>query len=238
MTTIPELARRSGPGPACWSARSGEVEARFLGRDLPADRDRALATSEDRPPPAAWLRQIHSADLVMANAGLCGPGDALWTSRTRLALSVATADCVPVLLAGGGSHVAAIHAGWRGIVAGVIPATLSALGAAGSSASAVGGWIGPSIGPCCYEVGEDVAEAVVRASGGGVASAGPAGRPHLDLQAAVARQLRDAGVALLGHVAECTRCSPRLLWSYRRDGDAAGRNLAFVWRRSIPRPTS
>ena len=90
-----------------------------------------------------------------------------------------TADCVPVLVAGP-EGLAAIHAGWRGIVGGIIPATLARMKGEPAEWTA---WVGPAIGACCYEVGDDVARQVVGASGPEVAIPGPAGKPHLDLPA-------------------------------------------------------
>jgi YfiH family protein len=219
-----------------WSDTAGEVEVRFVGRSLVApdvgDRSRqsTLEAVEPGAPPVAALRQVHSAALVeVAAGGFHGSGDALWTVSPQLALSVITADCVPVLLAAGG-EIAAAHAGWRGIVAGVVPAALSRLGAARSEVTA---WIGPAIGPCCYEVGEEVAAEVRAAAGADVAHPGPRGRPHLDLGAAVAAQLRRGGVNDVRQLGPCTQCSPDLLWSYRREGKRAGRNIAFIWRRQL-----
>jgi YfiH family protein len=138
-----------------------------------------------------------------------------------------TADCVPVLL-GGGSRIAAVHAGWRGIAAGIVGAALTRLGVPGRELIA---WLGPAIGACCYEVGDEVAREVAAASGSAVVADGPRGRPHLDLAAAVAAQLRRGGVEQLRTVDRCTRCDDGRLWSYRREGPEAGRNVAFVWLR-------
>ena len=161
-----------------------------------------------------------------ARPGFCGEGDALYTEEKGLALSVMTADCVPVLMAGPGG-IAAIHAGWRGIVSGIIPATLEKLAGRPSEWTA---WIGPSIGVCCYEVGDDVASQVVAASGPEIAVPGPAGKPHLDLPGAARRQLARAGVADVIVLTRCTRCDAETLWSYRREGKQAGRDVGFIWR--------
>ena len=219
---------RSGGHPV-WRDRHGDVEVRFVGRGEGGERDAILARVEPSPPPVAALRQMHSAHAVAVDVpGFHGEGDALSTTRDDLALSVITADCVPVLVAGD-RHLAAIHAGWRGIVGGVVAAGLAALDPdelAGARA-----WIGPTIGACCYEVGEDVAAQVAAAGGDDVVSPGPRGRPHLDLRRAVAAQLRRAGVGAIAEVGPCTRCETDLLWSYRRDGKLAGRNIAYLWRR-------
>lgn len=91
-------------------------------------------------------------------------------------------------------------------------------------------WIGPAIGDCCYEVGEDVAEQVVAASSAEVLTRRNP-RPHLDLAMASTVQLARGGIRQIHTIRVCTRCSPDLLWSYRRDGAASGRNFTFAWRR-------
>ena len=212
-----------------WAASDGDVEVRFVGRGEDGTREEILARVVPHRPAVAALRQVHSARAVaVAGPGFHGEADGLHTGEAGLALSVITADCVPVVVAGPGG-LAAIHAGWRGIAAGVVAAGLA--GFAPEELAAAQAWIGPAIGPCCYEVGDEVAEAVAGASSPGVVSPGPRGRPHLDLRAAVAHQLAASGVPRVTLVGPCTRCEPELLWSYRRDGKAAGRNVAFVCRR-------
>ncbi|MBV8200488.1 MAG: polyphenol oxidase family protein, partial [Acidobacteria bacterium] len=114
-----------------------------------------------------------------------------------------------------------------GIAAGVVGATVEAMGEA---PAAIQAWIGPAIGPCCYETGPDVAAQVAAASDPAIVTAGPAGRPHLDLQLAVRRQLQAAGLQQIQVLPLCTRCEKEILHSYRRDGKAAGRNHAFIWK--------
>jgi len=214
-----------------WGATQGDVEVRFVGRSGATTREETLASLADRagdaPPRLAWAQQVHGAAVLAARPGLCGQGDALITAERGLALAIATADCVPVLLAAGAT-VAAAHAGWRGLVAGVIGATVDRLG---HDTSGIRAWIGPAIGPCCYEVGEEVAAAIARAGRGeAVLRRDDRPRPHLDLHAAARLELEACGVRQAQALAVCTRCAPAL-WSYRRDGAAAGRNLAFIWRR-------
>jgi YfiH family protein len=209
-----------------WRARQGDVEVRFAGRGPTGEREDVLNRIEAQAPPVAWAKQIHSAIALPAQPGRCGEGDAVYGGAPDLALSVVTADCVPVLLAGPDGRLAAVHAGWRGLMGGVIAETLKAAGG-GPGWTA---WIGPSIGPCCYEVGEEVAEQVAGASGPEVVIANPGSKPHLDLVAAARRQLTDAGVAEIHSVAACTRCDSERLYSYRREGKGAGRNIAFLWR--------
>ena len=216
--------RRADSGHPVWADRLDAVEVRFVGRG-PGDRS-AAAAAAGAPPELAWARQVHSARVLDAAAGLCGEGDALVTRRPGLALAVVTADCVPLLVAGGG-RIAAVHAGWRGIADGIVDRVLARLGTPAERLSA---WLGPAIGACCYEVGDEVASPVIAASEAAVARPGKGSRPHLDLHGAVASQLRRAGVERLRRVPDCTRCSDDLLCSYRRDGAGAGRNLAFIWR--------
>lgn len=212
-----------------WRDRRGPVHVVFAGRGPAHERDEVLRrAAPDAPQDLAAARQIHSATALPARPGACGDGDALWTDRSGLALSVITADCVPVVLAGPGG-IAAVHAGWRGLVHGVISATLREVPGRLSEWTA---WIGPAIGVCCYEVGEDVAAQVVAASAPDVAVPGPSGKPHLDLQAVARRQLEKAGIGKVVSLVRCTRCDEEKLESYRRNGKGAGRNIAFIWKAS------
>lgn len=219
-------------GHPLWAASQGSIEVRFAGRG-PGDRPEAAAAA-GAPGRLAWSRQVHSVRVLAAAPGACGQGDALTTRRAGLALSVVTADCVPVLIGGDGA-VTAVHAGWRGIAGGVVSAALERLGHGAPTAAELTAWLGPAIGACCYEVGSDVARRVARASTEAAIVAVDHGKPHLDLAAAVTAQLDLAGVRTVRRVDACTRCRPDLLWSYRRDGPRAGRNLALVW---LERPAS
>ena len=216
------------PG-ASWSFErsSPAVHVRFLGRGWPAESDRIVGALGSVDFEVARCRQIHSADVLDARAGDCGPGDALVTDRSRLALAVVTADCVPVILAGR-RQLAAVHAGWRGIAGRIVPRTLTRF----REPSEVTAWLGPAIGPCCYEVGDDVATRVTAVSSPSAASRAPTGRPHLDLHRAVTEQLREGGVERIEAVSLCTRCEERKLWSYRREGTGAGRNWTLAWKAS------
>lgn len=198
----------------------------FAGRGLELDRADAPARLERRPLASAWLRQVHSAAVRPGRPGDCGEGDALASAARELALLVATADCVPVLLASA-SGVAAVHAGWRGLAAGVIAAAAAALPGGAEGAVA---WIGPAIGPCCYEVGEEVAVAVAAASDRSCLRPRAGRRPHLDLAGAAAQQLECAGIAELRQLALCTRCERHRLWSYRAEHGGQGRNYAWIFR--------
>jgi YfiH family protein len=162
--------------------------------------------------------QTHSAVVRRARAGEKGaPGDGLWTDEPGVPLLVLTADCVPVALGRQDrTALAVLHVGWRGLLAGIVEAGVRALGG-GNVAAAVG----PAIGPCCYEVGDDVAE---RFDGDL-----RAGRT-LDIWTAVERRLRAAGCASVERLDLCTHCNPDLFFSYRRDGKPYGGQgvLAYV----------
>ena len=253
------LSERGQGGYQVWSDAVGGIEVRFVGRG-PKEAARAtpgevLAALGEGDLGVAWARQIHSAQVLSAVAGLCGEADGLVTTQRGLALTVVTADCVPILVADRSRSQgwAAVHAGWRGLVAGVIARSLERLATAMATAatSAVTSavtpagvdsrarpadmmaWIGPTIGGCCYEVGEEVSSAVVAASGGDTSliHQGASGRPHLDLQRAAALQLTAAGVGEVRRLEVCTRCNPELLYSYRRQGAGGGRNIALIWAR-------
>jgi YfiH family protein len=180
--------------------------------------------------------QVHGA-RVLTVAGdppvLSGAeGDAIVTDRPGVAVGVRTADCLPILLiADGGRAVAAVHAGWRGTVAGVAPAAVHTLAARyGVAPESLTALLGPAIRPCCYEVGEEVTNAVRGRFpdwADQVLSPGPKGREHLDLAGLNRLQLLDAGVADVRDTGHCTCCEPAFD-SHRRDGAAAGRMVSWV----------
>ena len=163
------------------------------------------------------MHQVHGGTVaVVTDPRDVGDADAMVTTRSRLPLVVATADCVPVVLEG--DHTVAVaHAGWRGVAAGVVPATTGRMAAAGDPA--VRAVIGPHIGPCCYEVGEEVVDAV------GHRSVTTHGSTSVDLRSAVADQLD--GVAI-EHIEICT-CHDERYASYRRNGTAL-RQVTVAWR--------
>lgn len=168
--------------------------------------------------------------MVEADPDRRQDADALWSADPEHALLVLTADCVPVLLASR-TRLAAVHAGWRGLAAGIVSRVAEKLSRDSDSVTA---WIGPAIGACCYEVDHDVAAAVARTASGRVvlpAAGRPAPRPRLDLAAAAREQLLCAGVTDVRVLRRCTRCADGEGWySYRRDGRGGGHNLALIWR--------
>ena len=176
------------------------------------------------------LRQVHGVALHEAPWQGRPEGDVALARTPGWLLGIETADCLPVLLVDPRRRaVAAAHAGWRGTAAGVTRRAVEALLDTGSSSADLIAALGPSIGPCCYEVGEELRDAFGPA-GAAFFRPGARGRSHLDLRAANERQLREAGLRAerVHHVADCTRCRPELYHSYRRDGPDAGRMLSYV----------
>jgi YfiH family protein len=171
----------------------------------------------------ARISQVHGADVVWARSpGAAGQADAVITDVPGLLIAVRTADCVPILVAGEGV-VAAIHAGWRGLAAGVIPTAIAELQGRGPLTAVVG----PSICMDCYEVGEEVVEGIARWVSPTHFVDRSREKPHVDGGAAAVAQLQAAGVAHVEQLKLCTRCDARL-WSHREEGSAAGRQAAVV----------
>lgn len=209
------------PGSDC--ARRALCEAAGLGARLPHE-----------------ARQVHGAVVIRVECGAAPavvPGaDGLVASRAArptAGLAVRSADCVPLLLAEvGGAALAAVHAGWRGAAAGIVGAAVRTLVDLGARPEALVVALGPSIGGCCYTVGEDVVVAVARASGTGPQRLGreEGGGFRLDLGAALALQLEAAGVApaAIYRSRACTACHRGLFFSHRRDGGRSGRQLSCI----------
>ncbi len=188
--------------------------------------DRVLAgVGEDLP--IVVPRQVHGNDVADAVPGDAPRADAVVAGRPGLLVGVVTADCVPVLLVDRRRRIAAaVHAGWRGAAAGVVEAAVARLGIPPAGVEAA---VGPAIGGCCYEVGPEVAHAFRARTGEITAPAWTetAGRPHVDLRAAVRLLLHGAGVRKVVLLGPCTACDRRY-HSYRRDGAGTGRQLSFV----------
>lgn len=177
-----------------------------------------------------FLRQVHGGSVVSPPWTEPPDADASVTDWPGTLLAIETADCLPVLIVDPGTRrVAAAHAGWRGTVARVAQGTVRALVDSGSDPARLLVALGPSIGPCCYEVGREV-EAAFGPAGARFFVAGAAGRKHLDVAAANRAQLEELGVtpAHIDVVDHCTRCREDLFFSYRRDGAHAGRMISVV----------
>ena len=216
-----------GPYDVVFSTRAGGVSegpydslnlGRMTGDDVErVDENRRLLCAEigTNPERLALNRQIHSTFVHRAEPAARGePGDGLWTEEPDLPVLAMSADCLPIALVRAGAArpgVAVLHAGWRGLLAGIVAKGVRALGGPVHAA------VGPAIGPCCYEVGPEVAEPFVAAFGADVLR----GR-NLDLWTAAERALLAAGVEEVERVDLCTSCNPELFFSHRRTGKPRG----------------
>ncbi|MGH2876083.1 MAG: polyphenol oxidase family protein, partial [Solirubrobacteraceae bacterium] len=215
-----------------WS--KGPYESLNLGAATEDDprsvaRNRTALRAQIRAPELRFVRQVHGPDVMRVAADDPAPAvpggadgfDGQATDRHDVALVALTADCLPIAIAGGGA-VAMIHAGWRGLAAGIVAAGVRAvveIGGGGELSAA----IGPGAGGCCYETGDEV-----RARFDDVPAA-HAGR-RLDLRTVARARLEQAGVRTILDVGICTICSdPGLLFSHRRDGGVTGRQAGVAW---------
>lgn len=198
------------------------------------------------PDQFAFGRQVHGGELAGATRPTArrfwpqgnreaGRGetppevDGQVVTAPGLAALVFTADCLPVALRGPGG-VAILHCGWRGLAAGIVTRGAAAVGATAAA-------IGPGIGPCCYEVGEEVIGAfselgegiAVSAPDQGDGGVGIASRQRLDLPEVARRLLRRAGVEEVESAGLCTRCEEELFFSHRRDAGRTGRQAGIAW---------
>ena len=211
---------------ALWTGRAeGD-----LGPGAAGDVSIRRRTVVDRP--WSWLRQVHGAGVVTAQPGRPVEGleaDALVAGTdlaSQAALAVFTADCGPLALASPEGVMGAVHAGWRGLVAGVVPAAVAVMRRFG--ARSVVGALGPCIHAECYEFGASDLAAVERGVGAAVGGVTSWGAAALDLPAAVAAAAEAAGVDLVFSSPVCTACSADH-YSHRARGDT-GRQALVVWR--------
>jgi hypothetical protein len=192
---------------------------------------------------SSWTRhqcvQVHGARAhLTTKPPSCPEGDALVTALPSELLVVRVADCLPVLLGALDPRtrepraVGAAHAGWRGLVAGVIENAVELLRRVAPGATVVAA-LGPAIGPCCFEVGEDVATPWRERFGSPHLLPGRSGRWQADLPGASAAVLARLGVTAIEGTPACTRCAPALFHSYRAEGKAAGRQAAFIGLRGV-----
>ena len=190
----------------------------------------ALVDALELPAEPLWLDQVHGIDVIDADApdGATSCADASFTRARGRVLAVLTADCLPVVLAAeDASVVGVVHAGWRGLSAGVIEACLARLDV---PAARVVAWLGPAISPKHYEVGEEVRAAFL-AHDAGADTAFAATRPghwSCDLYALARRRLARAGVAQTTGGEHCTHADAARFYSYRRDGET-GRIATLAW---------
>ena len=202
----------------------------WLTEDDPADVERNRDLLADRVGiPREWFaqgRQVHGAEVVRVREPSPVPpveSDGQATALAGVACTVLTADCMPVALAADGA-VAMLHAGWRGLVACVLEEGVKALRDVGGTGDVVAA-IGPAAGGCCYEVGDDVRQAL---------GLEPIGEPAtIDLKANARDRLTQAGVTTIHDTGLCTMCTdPSIFFSHRRDGGRTGRQGGVAWRSS------
>lgn len=177
----------------------------------------------------AWLNQTHSIDVCKADPASVVDADASWTNEHNIACTVMTADCLPVLLCNkDGTRVAAAHAGWRGLLDGVLEQTVSSMGSPGYALMA---WLGPAIGPQRFEVGSEVREAFVAADAQAAEAFSPSSRDGhylADIYLLARQRLAKAGVTAVFGGGLCTVSEPARYFSYRRDGQT-GRFASLIW---------
>ncbi len=186
------------------------------------------------PSPVRWLRQVHGAVVHDADSPAAGspPADAAVTTLTGVPIAVLTADCLPVLLAErSGRAVGIAHAGWRGLAAGVIENTVTAMRERAGGGIEIAAWLGPAIGPAAFEVGDDVVDAFVArdpAAGCVFVPGRVPGKWWADLCRFARLRLSALGVESVGGGGYCTASDPVRFYSYRRDR-STGRMAALIW---------
>ena len=205
-----------------------------------AENRRLLRSRAGLPAEPSWLAQVHGvtvADLDGVGrdtagrdaAGSLGPADAAITRRVGKVCAILTADCLPIVFTTDtGDGVGAAHAGWRGLAAGVIGATVRAMGVPPERLIA---WLGPAIGPAHFEVGAEVRAAFLTTdSGAGDAfKATLTGKFMADLAMLARRQLKNLGVSRIYGCGDCTYAHADRYFAHRRDG-VTGRQATLIWR--------
>lgn len=195
-----------------------------------AENRRMLRSEAGLPAEPVWLAQVHGITVADLDAQpRHGPADAVVTSRVGTVCAILSADCLPIMLAvDTGEGVAAAHAGWRGLAAGVIEATVQAMGAPATRLIA---WLGPAIGPTHFEVGGEVREAMLKTDSGCAEAFKISAKDKFmaDLAMLARRRLKNLGVERVYGGAECTYAQPDKYYSHRRDG-VTGRQATLIWR--------
>lgn len=221
-----QTLRSGGCSPAPWDSLN-------LGDHVGDDAQRVMANRArlraSLPAEPCWLQQVHGIDVV--DAASAAPGSAADAAYARVpgrVCVVMTADCLPVLFCDrAGTVVAAAHAGWRGLLAGVLEQTLATMGC---PAGTVLAWLGPAIGPDNFEVGDEVRTAFVARNAEAATAFRPAGDGKwlTDLYALARQRLSSVGVARVYGGDGCTFAERDRFFSYRRDG-VTGRQASLIW---------
>lgn len=228
---------------ACTTSRHGGVsEGNFASLNLAehvgddplhvAENRRRLIDTLSLPSAPKWLQQVHGTMAVDA-AGFTSadPADASFVSRPGIACAVLTADCLPVLLCNSdGTKVAAVHAGWRGLLGGIIENCVRALHCPGTKLLA---WLGPAIGSKAFEVGNDVRDAFITEDRRSAFAfkPSPGGRWLADINILARQRLARMCVTAVYGGHWCTVSDRRRFYSYRRDG-VTGRMASIIWMES------
>jgi len=202
--------------------------ADHVGDDPARVRENRARLRRFLPAEPVWLRQVHQLTVVDADRATGVPeGDAAVARRAGTVCAVLTADCLPLLLCDqNGTVVAVAHAGWRGLVAGVIEQTLVAMNVPAASVRA---WLGPAIGPAAFVVGEDVRRQFVGQDSAAAQAFAPYdGKWLADLYALARLRLARQGVTAVFGGGGCTFGNPERFYSYRRDG-VTGRMASLIW---------
>lgn len=215
------FTRRGGASSGIFAGLNCGAGSSDLAEAVGINRARAAAALGVAPERLITLHQVHSAEAVTVTGPLpVRPrADALVTATPGLALGVLTADCAPVLLADvAAGVVGAVHAGWRGTLAGVLEAALAAMEALGARADRIVAVIGPTISQAAYEVGPELFDAFRAADPEAVRhfAAGRGDRMQFDLPGYVLARLRAAGVGHAEWTRQCTYSDPERFYSYRR----------------------
>jgi YfiH family protein len=195
--------------------------------DSVAENRRRLRESLALPADPVWLRQVHGTRVVRAEAADGAEADASHTRQAGVICAVLTADCLPLVLCDrDGSSLAAVHAGWRGLAAGVIEATIDLM-----RADAPIAWLGPAIGPAAFQVGNEVRESFLRRAPALDSAFRAQGNEKwlADLYGLARFLLRQSGVRDVYGGSFCTYSEPERFFSYRRDG-RTGRMATLIWR--------
>lgn len=193
-----------------------------------AENRRRLRVALELATEPSWLNQVHGREVARLPGPLPQAADAAVAFGRGAICAVLVADCLPVFLASqDGDRIGLAHAGWRGLAAGVVEATVVALGCDPARLVA---WLGPAIGPKDFEVGDEVRAAFVANDAAAAAhfKEEPAGRWLADLPALARRRLMACGVASVHGGGNCTVSDPARFYSYRRDG-VTGRMAALAW---------
>lgn len=212
---------------------AGFTTRAFAAADTDTDEIRRRAAESVGFGAFAGGRQVHGDAVAVVRAGGIVPAhDALVTDVPDLLLTVVSADCALILLADAGAGViGACHSGWRGTVSGIAGRTVEAMRSLGAAPAATYAWLGPCISAEAFEVGEEVADQFPM---GAVVRRPDWPRPHVDLAAALVRQLVEAGLSE-GHVevdSACTALDTVRFYSYRAEGGTSGRMVGYIGRRS------